>query len=109
MACAGDPTEICGGENRILIYEDTTWTNPTLDDLANALDDYNTKVVAFYDLVQLWQDQITEYDQQNPSTKRSVFEVAIDRLLERQVITLDVIAQTRAQVLAIQQIVGMSN
>jgi hypothetical protein len=107
MACAGDATEICGGGNRILIYEDTTWTNPTRDDLANALDDYNAKVAAFHDLVQQWQDQITQYNQQNPGAKRSVFASAVDHLLGRQVITLEIIAQTRAQVLAAQQILRM--
>jgi hypothetical protein len=35
--CAGDNSQICGGGNLITVYEDLTWSNPTREELAEAL------------------------------------------------------------------------
>lgn len=39
-ACAGNAQEVCGAGNRIQIYQDSTWFNPTTTDLANFLQEY---------------------------------------------------------------------
>ncbi|KAL3456958.1 hypothetical protein BJX64DRAFT_293642 [Aspergillus heterothallicus] len=44
-ACAGNTGEACGGGNRIQIYEDSKWADPTLDELADAIRKYNATVV----------------------------------------------------------------
>ncbi|KAJ0417535.1 hypothetical protein BJY00DRAFT_303404 [Aspergillus carlsbadensis] len=44
MACAGDSSESCGGGNRIQIYEDSTWKDPTIDELIAAIRSYNSTV-----------------------------------------------------------------
>ena len=41
MACAGNRAELCGGGNRIQVYQDATWINPTADDLAAFLQQYH--------------------------------------------------------------------
>jgi predicted Fe-S protein YdhL (DUF1289 family) len=44
QACDGDSTEICGGGNRIQIYEDTTWVLPTPQEVVDALTQFNSTV-----------------------------------------------------------------
>jgi hypothetical protein len=40
--CAGNPAEECGQGNRIQIYQDSTWFDPTVAELAIILQVYNT-------------------------------------------------------------------
>ncbi|KAK3897906.1 hypothetical protein C8A05DRAFT_38513 [Staphylotrichum tortipilum] len=37
MPCAGDQSQICGGGNLITVYDDPTWSDPTPEELAQAL------------------------------------------------------------------------
>ncbi|RAK78058.1 WSC domain-containing protein [Aspergillus fijiensis CBS 313.89] len=42
--CAGNPTELCGDGGRIQVYEDASWSSPTLAELADAVQQYNATV-----------------------------------------------------------------
>ncbi|CAG7916266.1 unnamed protein product [Penicillium olsonii] len=42
--CAGNPAEICGDGGRIQIYEDPTWSDPTAEELADAVRQYASAV-----------------------------------------------------------------
>ncbi|CEL06505.1 hypothetical protein ASPCAL09681 [Aspergillus calidoustus] len=44
MPCSGNGGETCGGGNRIQIYSDTTWEDPTYEELADAVHQYNASV-----------------------------------------------------------------
>jgi hypothetical protein len=44
MPCSGNGGETCGGGNRIQIYSDTTWEDPTYAELADAVHQYNASV-----------------------------------------------------------------
>jgi len=44
--CTGNSTELCGGGNRIQIYKDSTWTDPTFAQLADAIEQYNASLAA---------------------------------------------------------------
>ncbi len=35
--CAGDSSQVCGGGNLITAYEDPSWSDPTREELAEAL------------------------------------------------------------------------
>lgn len=48
MSCAGNSHEICGGGNRILIYQDVLWALPTIASFAN--EDLQTLIDALMDL-----------------------------------------------------------
>lgn len=62
--CAGAPSEFCGAGNRIQVYEDTTWSDPTLDQLTQVLLQYNSSLfdlsaltTQYKGLIQQWSDQ----------------------------------------------------
>ena len=42
--CAGNNTEVCGGGNRIQIYRDFTWFDPSFTQLIDAIEQYNISV-----------------------------------------------------------------
>jgi hypothetical protein len=42
--CTGNSTELCGGGDRIQIYKDSTWTDPTFVQLADAIEQYNASL-----------------------------------------------------------------
>ncbi|KAJ5152966.1 uncharacterized protein N7482_009444 [Penicillium canariense] len=44
IVCAGDPSELCGDAGRIQVYEDSTWSSPTLQELVDAVRQYNATV-----------------------------------------------------------------
>ncbi|KAL2802194.1 hypothetical protein BJX63DRAFT_441347 [Aspergillus granulosus] len=44
MPCSGNPGETCGGGNRIQIYSDATWEDPTYGELTDAVHQYNASV-----------------------------------------------------------------
>ncbi|KAK4446244.1 hypothetical protein QBC34DRAFT_411784 [Podospora aff. communis PSN243] len=46
MRCAGNPAETCGGGNRIQVYQDTDWKDPTLDELAGLIRRYHAAMSA---------------------------------------------------------------
>ncbi|KAL4868867.1 hypothetical protein BDV12DRAFT_196846 [Aspergillus spectabilis] len=44
MICAGNPSELCGDSGRIQVYEDSTWSDPTVEELAEAVRQYSATV-----------------------------------------------------------------
>ncbi|RAH81716.1 hypothetical protein BO86DRAFT_399552 [Aspergillus japonicus CBS 114.51] len=44
MPCSGNTAETCGGGNRVQIYADRTWEDPTYAELADAIHQYNASV-----------------------------------------------------------------
>ncbi|PYI31449.1 hypothetical protein BP00DRAFT_474956 [Aspergillus indologenus CBS 114.80] len=44
MPCSGNTAETCGGGNRVQIYADRTWEDPTYAELADAVHQYNASV-----------------------------------------------------------------
>lgn len=61
LSCAGDSSEICGGTNRMTLYEDLTWDNPTRKALADALRDFYTLIAEVDAAIQDWNDAIKAY------------------------------------------------
>jgi hypothetical protein len=111
MPCNGDSRIACGGGNGVLVYEDTNWKDPTRDELADALGDYTLKARGLRDAIQLWKDYIDQYNTQQQNTRRDIAVDGKGNLVERAIpviITLELIAQQRAQVLALEQIAGKS-
>ena len=47
MKCGGDQKTLCGGGNRVLVYENVNWVNPTRVALANAINAYMQAVVDY--------------------------------------------------------------
>ncbi|KAL5334298.1 hypothetical protein BJX70DRAFT_405543 [Aspergillus crustosus] len=46
MVCSGNDNQLCGGRNRIQVYEDSSWKDPTLDELADTIRQYNASIAA---------------------------------------------------------------
>ncbi|KAL4877591.1 hypothetical protein BJY04DRAFT_230551 [Aspergillus karnatakaensis] len=44
MACSGNDRETCGGGNRVQLYQDSTWKNPTYAELAAAVRQYSSSM-----------------------------------------------------------------
>jgi len=62
MPCDGNPRQICGGGNRILVYENSDWKISTRKELAAALENYMELTGQLSDAVDLWKDLALEYD-----------------------------------------------
>jgi hypothetical protein len=73
MACAGNPSELCGGGNRVQVYQDITWVVPTASQLVTALQQYNDTLAQAKDDVSNYHQDMMQYQMDlaaNPSTKR---------------------------------------
>ncbi|CEJ82138.1 hypothetical protein VHEMI02223 [[Torrubiella] hemipterigena] len=72
--CAGTPTEYCGQANRLQVYENQKWSDPTLDELTNALTVYNRTLFQLSQLNNQYQSLIQRWaDTQNAGKKRARF------------------------------------
>jgi hypothetical protein len=72
MVCAGDSSELCGDSNRIQVYEDSTWTNPTAADLVAIIQQYNNTVAQAVAAVAQYKSDITALqatEAQSPGSK----------------------------------------
>jgi hypothetical protein len=62
MACAGNPNELCGGGNRILIYQDVLWAIPTTLSFANEdLQTLSDALVELRELIVKWRAAVDAY------------------------------------------------
>lgn len=59
--CAGDVTEICGGGNRILIYQDSAWVLLTDAEYAEQLQELQSLLQQLETLVAKWQQDLLTY------------------------------------------------
>jgi predicted Fe-S protein YdhL (DUF1289 family) len=75
MPCSGDGTQVCSGGNRLTLYEDTTWTNPSRKELADALRSFYQLNAEIASDVEDWNNAITAYGSGPSSKKRDVTEV----------------------------------
>ncbi|CEJ95175.1 hypothetical protein VHEMI10672 [[Torrubiella] hemipterigena] len=72
--CAGAPTEYCGQADRLQVYENRKWSDPTLDELTNALTVYNRTLFQLYQLNNQYQSLIQRWaDAQKGGKKRASF------------------------------------
>jgi hypothetical protein len=58
LACAGNTRETCGGRGRIQIYEDSTWKDPTLEELADGIRLFNSTVQEASEVINAYQDDL---------------------------------------------------
>lgn len=71
MPCAGNAHEICGDGNRVLVYEDQSWADPSLDQLIAAVAAYNATIAQIQGLTQQYHDALAEWAAaQNTSQRR---------------------------------------
>jgi hypothetical protein len=73
QVCAGRDTETCGSGNRLQVYVDTTWSDPTLDELTNVLTQYNTSLYEASQLTERYETLIAQWAAQQGSNKRRGF------------------------------------
>lgn len=92
--CAGDPREICGNGNRMLMYRDTTWVIPTRPDLGNQVQEYLDLLIDLQQKIQAWYDLLQQALAQQNSAKARRQGVNADLLLQ--------IANARAAILSLQ-------
>ncbi|KAL5332144.1 hypothetical protein BJX70DRAFT_385026 [Aspergillus crustosus] len=60
MPCTGDKEKLCGGEGRIQIYEDSSWKNPTLEELADSIRDITDSIDATRKAISTYHDHLEE-------------------------------------------------
>lgn len=58
QACSGNPRQICGNGNRMMLYRDPTWVIPTRPDLGDQVKEYLELLAELQQLIQLWNDLI---------------------------------------------------
>jgi DNA repair exonuclease SbcCD ATPase subunit len=63
QACAGDGTQACGEAGRIQVYEDLTWKNPTIDELAAAVERYNATMEDARAVIASYQGHVNELEE----------------------------------------------
>ena len=72
ITCTGNSTELCGGGDRIQIYKDSTWTDPTFAQLADAIEQYNASLAAARATISDYRNNIdTLQTLLGPSNKKS--------------------------------------
>ncbi|KAL5332274.1 hypothetical protein BJX70DRAFT_404762 [Aspergillus crustosus] len=60
MPCTGDKEKLCGGEGRIQVYEDSSWKNPTLEELANGIRDITASIDSTRKAISTYHDHLEE-------------------------------------------------
>ncbi len=80
-ACLGDATELCGGEQHIQVYQDSTWFDPTASQLAAAFQEYNDTLAQALDVMYQYQSALQEWQS---ATKTSKLRRLVSRLQPRQ-------------------------
>ncbi|KAL5332569.1 peptidase S8/S53 domain-containing protein, partial [Aspergillus crustosus] len=60
MPCTGDKEKLCGGEGRIQIYKDSSWKNPTLEELADGIRDITDSIDATRKAISTYHDHLEE-------------------------------------------------
>ncbi|RAK74413.1 uncharacterized protein BO72DRAFT_515847 [Aspergillus fijiensis CBS 313.89] len=58
MLCSGNAGETCGGGNRVQIYADRTWEDPTYAELADAIHQYNASVWQALQVLESYQNHL---------------------------------------------------
>lgn len=71
QVCAGSKSELCGAGGRLQVYLDTTWFDPTLEQLTSVLEQYNSSIAQLRDTVGQYHDFIIQWKADHPSQKRS--------------------------------------
>lgn len=61
MVCAGSYAELCGGTSRVQIYQDTTWSEPDVQQLIDLLKQYNSTLKAAQDALVTYQGHLKQY------------------------------------------------
>lgn len=71
-ACAGNPLELCGGANRITLYQNADWVNPnpTLQELIAIVEELASMVSELANRVQVWRNLVIEYHNAVPGAKK---------------------------------------
>ncbi|KAL4869547.1 hypothetical protein BDV12DRAFT_196174 [Aspergillus spectabilis] len=59
MVCSRDDGKLCGGGNRLQVYEDSTWEDPTLEELADGIRQYNASVYDTLQVIFTYNDHLT--------------------------------------------------
>ncbi|KAL7624619.1 hypothetical protein AAE478_006187 [Parahypoxylon ruwenzoriense] len=60
--CPGDQSEVCGGENRLLVYDDKDWIGiKSRAEIADQLKDYEALLQEILDTLKLWGDGLKDY------------------------------------------------
>ncbi|KAH7324125.1 peptidase S8/S53 domain-containing protein [Stachybotrys elegans] len=62
LVCAGNTAQFCGNGNRIRVYEDSAWRDPTLDQLTFALTNYNTTLFRVRGLIEDYNTALKEWE-----------------------------------------------
>ncbi|KAI1374021.1 hypothetical protein F4677DRAFT_461856 [Hypoxylon crocopeplum] len=72
QACPGNPAEVCGASNRIGIYQDSAWVDPTADQLADVLQEYNSTLVQVLDAIDNYKSHIQQLKDLRNQKKRGL-------------------------------------
>ena len=106
MTCAGNSAELCGDGNRIQVYEDSTWIDPTAADLAAVLQLYNETLAQVLDAVSKYKSDIAALQAEEGKSQGSKVRRQSQRPSET--IELQRITQDYQQLQVVQQLLGNS-
>ena len=95
--CAGNPLELCGNGNRMIMYRDPTWVVPTRPDLGGQVQEYLELLAELQQLIQQWNDLIQQAIAQQNSGSTKVRRQANAELLAQIATARGAILSLRAR------------
>lgn len=102
--CAGNNAEECGQGNRVQIYEDSTWFDPTAAELAIVLQEYNNTLVEASEALSAYQSHIEALQTLEGQSKKS----KVRRQSQTETILLQEIRSDSQSLNRVQQLLGRS-
>ncbi|KAK4226037.1 hypothetical protein QBC38DRAFT_529662 [Podospora fimiseda] len=78
MACAGNSQQLCGSGNRIQVYEDKTWKDPTKDEMNKLIRDYYEIMVESGEILREMEALLEEYQGLQVEGSRSRVRARVD-------------------------------
>jgi hypothetical protein len=82
--CAGAPAEICGGNSRINIYQDSTWQPPSLANLQTRLTQWENDLDNIQQAASQWYNLVLDAAQNGGAGSTSAVEAAYTTLRNRR-------------------------
>lgn len=71
--CAGSPSEFCGAAQRLQLYNDPTWHDPTLNQLTDITLQYNSSLFDIRGLNGRYESLVDRWDKQQGNKRRWLF------------------------------------
>jgi hypothetical protein len=56
--CAGNSKQLCGGSDRLIVYQDNDWVDPSIEILEQTLQEFESVCKDIADIIQDWYEEV---------------------------------------------------